>query len=327
MGMLFKMRAMPGEPAFSIGQPEKPPDRPSPASPQRLAIANLLPEHPFEFPPFQRIAALAAVPGLADRLLGSVGAEELVLVVPRSERGLREALSAAFRLIPRDPEYPVIDDRLARLARVPGQTFQRLDWFELYCMLLGLAGEPLPGLPVSVSFPSEDGYFSGTAGAQSTLEKVLAALPDTPDWCRDGQSLCIDHPFRGSLLPLDRPLGRPGSPSLICPTRGRPEPVPLAERLAFMVHESRYKSFRGYYHSQPTLLGTPCQKCLHCADICPAHIVPFMIASLFEREQIKEAVDFKPADCIECGLCSFVCPSGIPLLHSIRALKKKAGIE
>jgi Na+-translocating ferredoxin:NAD+ oxidoreductase RnfC subunit len=63
---------------------------------------------------------------------------------------------------------------------------------------------------------------------------------------------------------------------------------------------------------------------LHCVDICPAH------RSVHDRGALRSGADQEPADfaaCIECGLCSFVCPSGIPLLHAIRTLKKKAGIS
>jgi hypothetical protein len=57
--MRFTMKEIPARPAFSIGQPEKPPDLAAPASDLRLAVINLLPEHPL-VPPLRQVTDLAS---------------------------------------------------------------------------------------------------------------------------------------------------------------------------------------------------------------------------------------------------------------------------
>ena len=50
-----------------------------------------------------------------------------------------------------------------------------------------------------------------------------------------------------------------------------------------------------------------------------------MISALARNEDVKGASVYKPDLCIECGLCTYVCPSGIPLMHNIQSLKRELG--
>ncbi|MEI6157939.1 MAG: 4Fe-4S dicluster domain-containing protein, partial [Atribacterota bacterium] len=45
------------------------------------------------------------------------------------------------------------------------------------------------------------------------------------------------------------------------------------------------------------------------------------LASFAEFEAFDEAQNFRVVDCIECGSCSYVCPSGIPITHLIKMAK------
>jgi electron transport complex protein RnfC len=42
------------------------------------------------------------------------------------------------------------------------------------------------------------------------------------------------------------------------------------------------------------------------------------------NDQLEKAADYKLFDCIECGACSYVCPSHIPLVHYFRYGKGQA---
>lgn len=316
---------MPDAPAFRLGGEIElpPPTIEQPAA--SLLVVVLLPEHPFVFPPFADILAQDG-PEALSRLREEGGIRRLVVLVPRKLRAAFRNWVAQAEVVPCGAEYPLTEERLRVLTRVGRETFRCLSWFDFYKLILARVGKPLSGIPVSVSFPSENRYACGLAGAAVTPASILDALTDAPVWAGGEEGVCLDHPFRGALVAQDQPREGTEPYSLIYLPKNQRQPVPLTERVAAMLWERRLKTFHGFYHSLPVLLGTPCQKCLHCADVCPAHIVPFMISALYAREYIKDAVEFKPAACIECGLCSFVCPSGIPLLHNIRQLKKKAGV-
>jgi electron transport complex protein RnfC len=45
---------------------------------------------------------------------------------------------------------------------------------------------------------------------------------------------------------------------------------------------------------------------------------PYLLMSLAEREFFDRMERDKVLDCMECGSCSYICPSGRPLLDYIR---------
>lgn len=62
----------------------------------------------------------------------------------------------------------------------------------------------------------------------------------------------------------------------------------------------------------------PCIRCGHCSEVCPASLVPNLLADFCRSDQLEKAEDYQLFDCIECGCCSYVCPSNIPLVHYFR---------
>ena len=326
--MRFRMNHMPARPVLEIGPESRiPVDAASRPGAVHIVI-NLMQEHPFDSPALDDITAALTDLGDSVKRLPALLGGGLTILAPARLSGLpRRALaSAGVKLADCRPEYPMTERRAAVLANAGDNPVRLMTWFELYTSLLHLLERPLAGLPVSVSLPAEKKYFYGKAGRDQSLKEVLAALPEAGRACLGDDCIILDHPFRGSLVELEARLTAVKPYCFIVLPRNRRQSVPLMERLAAMILQRRCRTFHGFYHSLPTLLGTPCQKCLQCVKICPAGIVPFMLSALFSREQIKQAVEFNPGACIECGLCSFVCPSGIPLLHSIKTLKKKAGV-
>ncbi|WP_232507737.1 electron transport complex subunit RsxC [Ghiorsea bivora] len=67
----------------------------------------------------------------------------------------------------------------------------------------------------------------------------------------------------------------------------------------------------------------PCIRCGDCGDVCPAGLMPNLLAVHCKEEQFERAEDYNLFDCIECGACSYVCPSHIPLVHYFRFGKGK----
>jgi len=56
--------------------------------------------------------------------------------------------------------------------------------------------------------------------------------------------------------------------------------------------------------------------------ICPAKIQVSMLVRFCEAGEYEDAADlYDLYSCIECGLCSFVCVSGMPVFQYIRLAK------
>jgi electron transport complex protein RnfC len=66
-----------------------------------------------------------------------------------------------------------------------------------------------------------------------------------------------------------------------------------------------------------------CCRCARCIDECPVRIMPAMISMAAEKERWDIAEDYDALDCIECGLCSYVCPAKRDLVHLIKYAKSR----
>lgn len=66
----------------------------------------------------------------------------------------------------------------------------------------------------------------------------------------------------------------------------------------------------------------PCIKCARCVQACPMYLNPSEMGQLAaKREYERMETDFNLIDCFECGCCSYVCPSNIPLVQYFRIAK------
>ncbi len=69
----------------------------------------------------------------------------------------------------------------------------------------------------------------------------------------------------------------------------------------------------------------PCIRCTKCVNVCPMGLSPYLLMQIGEREMHDRAETESIMDCIECGSCSYTCPSNRPLLDYIRLEKGKVG--
>jgi len=68
----------------------------------------------------------------------------------------------------------------------------------------------------------------------------------------------------------------------------------------------------------------PCLFCTFCEEVCPVGIIPHLLFHYVEKDVIDETLlRFKIFNCIECNLCSYVCPSKIPVAQFIKEGKAK----
>ncbi|MCP3866976.1 MAG: electron transport complex subunit RsxC [Gammaproteobacteria bacterium] len=66
----------------------------------------------------------------------------------------------------------------------------------------------------------------------------------------------------------------------------------------------------------------PCIRCAYCVRACPVHLNPSELGMLAAKRQYQTMEEkFNLNDCFECGCCTYVCPSAIPLVQYFRIAK------
>ncbi len=66
----------------------------------------------------------------------------------------------------------------------------------------------------------------------------------------------------------------------------------------------------------------PCIRCGYCLDACPLFLNPSDLGTLAAAGQYEMMAEQRNLnDCFECGSCTFVCPSHIPLVQRFRVAK------
>lgn len=65
----------------------------------------------------------------------------------------------------------------------------------------------------------------------------------------------------------------------------------------------------------------PCIRCGRCITACPVGLLPCELSNYGEAGLLAESDEISARDCIECGCCSYVCPSKRPIVQWIRMEK------
>ncbi len=82
--------------------------------------------------------------------------------------------------------------------------------------------------------------------------------------------------------------------------------------VAFDVDEAERSHRRSY----------PCIGCGYCVEACPMFLNPAQLGQLARSQDFERMAEEQHLmDCFECGSCSFVCPSHIPLVQQFRVAK------
>nr|QNO46750.1 ion-translocating oxidoreductase complex subunit C [Methanosarcinales archaeon ANME-2c ERB4] len=62
----------------------------------------------------------------------------------------------------------------------------------------------------------------------------------------------------------------------------------------------------------------PCINCAWCVDECPIGLMPHLLYGYADSAQFDKCAELYISDCVECGMCAYVCPSKLPLVQIIR---------
>ncbi|MBN2440849.1 MAG: 4Fe-4S dicluster domain-containing protein [Spirochaetales bacterium] len=293
---------------------------------KKTLIINALPAHPYNFPHLQLLFSLIDDnPSILNKLKEKYKITELIIIVSkkrRSEIALNNISAMGnLKIIYKNPVYPLTEKRISSITGV--KSFSTVEWYHFYTLLSTEEHLPLKGIPVSISFPVQKTRVRMLVPPKTTVADIAKAA--SIRW--DDSVICLDHPFLGNpVLPETEVTELRPHTFIFFPKNVRQNPS-LWLKIKFMIWGSCTYSFSDTYDSRPLQLDTPCQRCLYCTTICPVNLAPHMLSALYSAENIKEAMNHSPQACIECGLCSYVCPSGIPLLHTIKRLKKEIGVS
>ncbi len=66
----------------------------------------------------------------------------------------------------------------------------------------------------------------------------------------------------------------------------------------------------------------PCINCAKCVDVCPANLLPNMLAAFANKDRFDMCKRYNISACVECGKCAYVCPSKIPIVQLIKCAKE-----
>ncbi len=77
----------------------------------------------------------------------------------------------------------------------------------------------------------------------------------------------------------------------------------------------------GAHELSPPSEPSPCIRCGHCSEACPAGLLPQQLLWYAQAGDHDRLMSHSLFDCIECGACAYVCPSEIPLVQHYRAAK------
>lgn len=153
-------------------------------------------------------------------------------------------------------------------------------------------GEPLMKRVVTVTGPnvSRPGNYLVATGTSS--EEVIAFAGGIPE---NTGKIISGGPMMGRAMScIDAPMAKANGGILLLPEEMSNRAEPL-----------------------------PCIRCAKCVAACPMNLEPYFLEILGEFDQIVEAKEHGALNCLECGCCSYVCPSNRPILDYIRLARQK----
>jgi len=245
------------------------------------------------------------------------GAVRAIVGIEDNKRDAREAVRAAIERAGAVPEGEVFAELVP--TKYPQGSEKML--------IMALFGVEIPagGLPVSL------GMVVNNVGTLAALGRLLPAGRGLTERVVTVTGPGVARPG-DYIVPLGTPLrfildyaGAPGVDArqiiLGGPMMGQAAAsldVPITKGMSgvLVMHGAEMARREG-------LKTYPCIKCAECVESCPMGLNPSTLGMLAaKREYDLMGSDYHLGECFECGCCSYVCPSNIPLVQQFRVAKQ-----
>jgi electron transport complex protein RnfC len=251
-------------------------------------------------------AELAAGVALLAKL---AGAERAWVVVDRlSPEGFQEELRAAVekvgaRLVPLQNDYPQAHPTL---------------------LLHALLGRRLPPdhLPTDAGALVAD---AATAVAVGRFERTREPMLTVPLAIYDGAAERTHFAWAPVGMALRDVLEHFTVGAEGATLRGGPPPRDLRPGAGAVVGGAELTAY--VTAAETDVNPDPCIRSSWCVEACPVRIHPAGLLEAAQRNDWELADGYGLAACIECGICSYVCPSRLPLLEGIRTLRRRGHVS
>lgn len=220
-------------------------------------------------------------------LLGKGGNEEKIVIQPVS----RSYPSTGLNFLAREV-----------LGKKNGAAAERVAFVELgdLCAVAKALQEGLPFIekPLTVS-------GSGIPQPQNLFVRIGTTFAEVIKFCGGRMENITQIIMGGALMGISQP-----SPD-----------VPVGQRTEGIWALVSFNLAKG--HQSKMYQEGPCVRCAKCVDCCPANIVPNIIAGYARKKMMEEATANGLFLCIDCGLCSYVCPARIPVAQILKEAKAR----
>ena len=171
--------------------------------------------------------------------------------------------------------------------------------------------------------------------ALSVKRAVIGVENNKPDAVAHLRDLVARGNYAGvEVMPLKTRYPQGGEKQLIAAVTGRQVPPPPALPIsvgavvcnvstAIAIYEAVQKN-KPLIERVVTVTGKElsCIKCAKCVSACPMGLEPYLLSKLAKMQKWDMAEAHNVVECIECGCCSYTCPSYLPLLDYIRIGKQ-----
>jgi ferredoxin len=280
-------------------------------------IVKILPAHPYQYLLHSELKSLL-VPDVITSIKKKYHIKRISFIISQTKGKEYKPLISQTDcdVIYSKPHYPFA---LKSVMKVNGN-YQLIDWFDFIVLAKTAVGKHIKKFPVSVTlFGTKEHRW--IADGPVTVVEIAGQAGIDPD-----EYIFADHPFAGEVLSIDTEIDDLCAHELLI--------FPKEKNRKNSRRSSLIRDFVSKFVPSEQKIGeifevtdlyanNPCQKCLKCVSICPENLSPFMLSAISDRGSLKEAMELQVDRCSDCGLCSSVCPSRIPLMHNIQKLKKE----
>jgi len=217
----------------------------------------------------------------------------------------------------------VIEQAGASRKRLPGVGYRQrrptdpdvtvVSPFELALLHQALTTGAFPSAVLVSCLITPECVYSFVAPRGTSLGSILRSETAIAEHMASQAVTTLVHPISGRAYSLDDPCS--AFTDVLCPADCGFSLQPKPSLLLGFPFFNRLLSMRPC--SDLDGIDQPCSNCLACVRYCPSNLHPAFLHHHLQADELTAAKGLGLARCTQCGNCSYVCPSGIPLTDTI----------